>query len=96
MLNHVPGDYIKINSGLGAAAPFNLMALPIPFEGQVKGVMELASFEPFTETHQSFLDQLTESIGIVLNMIEASMRTENLLEKSQRLTIELQEDQRGA
>jgi signal transduction histidine kinase len=67
--------------------------LPVVFEGQVKGVLELASFERFNPTHQAFLDQLTESIGIVLNTIEANTRTENLLEQSQSLASELQNRQ---
>ena len=64
--------------------------LPILFEGEVKAVIELASFLPFSTIHQTFLDQLAESIGVVLNMIQANMRTEELLEQSQKLTQELQ------
>ncbi|RJR55302.1 MAG: response regulator, partial [Desulfobacteraceae bacterium] len=90
LLRNLDGDYIRIRSGLGEMAPLNLIVLPIPFEGQVKGVVELASFESFTETHLTFLDQLSETIGIVLNTIESSMRTEGLLKKSQSLTMELQ------
>ena len=67
--------------------------LPIVFEGQVKAVMELASFDRFNPTHETFLDQLTESIGIVLNTIEANMRTEDLLKQSQSLARELQSQQ---
>src|SRR5205807_9977189 len=67
--------------------------LPIVFEGAVKAVMELASFDRFSPTHETFLDQLTESIGIVLNTIEANMRTEDLLKQSQSLARELQSQQ---
>ena len=90
LLNNVPPDYIRISSGLGDAAPQNIIVLPVIFEGQVKGVLELASFERFNPTHQAFLDQLTESIGIVLNTIEANMRTEGLLKQSQSLAQQLQ------
>src|SRR5882672_3540735 len=69
------------------------MVLPVVFEGQVKAVLELASFEKFSTTHQTFLDQLTELIGIVLNTIEANMRTEDLLKQSQSLARELQSRQ---
>jgi len=93
LLTSVPQDYIQISSGLGEAAPLNILVLPILFEGEVKGVLELASFERFSDIHQSFLDQLMESIGIVLNTIAANMRTENLLAQSQRLTVELQSQQ---
>jgi signal transduction histidine kinase len=93
LLTSIPPDYIRISSGLGQAAPLNILVLPILFEGQVKAVLELASFERFNPTHQAFLDQLTESIGIVLNTIEANMRTEDLLEQSQSLAKELQSRQ---
>jgi HAMP domain-containing protein/signal transduction histidine kinase/DNA-binding response OmpR family regulator len=84
---------IRISSGLGKAPPRTILVLPIIFEGAVKGVLELASFERFSPTHQAFLDQLTESIGIVLNTIEANMRTEDLLKQSQSLAQELQSRQ---
>jgi signal transduction histidine kinase/DNA-binding response OmpR family regulator/HAMP domain-containing protein len=93
LLSSVPLDYIKIFSGLGAAPPQNILVLPVIFEGRVKGVLELASFDRFSPTHEAFLDQLTESIGIVINTIEANTRTEDLLEQSQSLATELQSRQ---
>jgi HAMP domain-containing protein/CheY-like chemotaxis protein/signal transduction histidine kinase len=90
VLANVPDDYIQINSGLGEAPPRNIIVLPVVFEGEVKGVIELASFQRFTQINQLFLDQLAESVGVVLNMISANMRTEELLKKSQALTQELQ------
>jgi HAMP domain-containing protein/signal transduction histidine kinase/CheY-like chemotaxis protein len=90
IITNVPPDYVKINSGLGEAVPKNIVVLPVLFEGQVKAVIELASFEAFNEIHFGFLDQLTESIGIVINTIEANMRTEELLKQSQSLAQELQ------
>ena len=93
LLTDVPDDYIKINSGLGEATPANIVVLPVLFEGKVKAVVELASFHRFSEIHLTFLDQLTESIGIVLNTIEANMRTEELLKSSQSLTQELTNQQ---
>ncbi|WP_375275396.1 HAMP domain-containing protein, partial [Methylorubrum thiocyanatum] len=64
LLTQVPGDYITIGSALGEAPPLNIIVLPVLFEQDVRAVIELASFNRFSETHQSFLDQLTESIGI--------------------------------
>jgi HAMP domain-containing protein/CheY-like chemotaxis protein/signal transduction histidine kinase len=93
LLTKVPSEYVQISSGLGEATPLNLIVLPVLFEGQVKAVIELASFENFSPTHLIFLDQLTESIGIVLNTIEANMRTEDLLKQSQSLARELQAQQ---
>jgi len=93
LLEDVPHDYIRINSVLGSTAPANVIILPVLFEGEVKAVVELASLRRFSEAHLSFLEQLTESIGIVFNTIEANMRTEALLEQSQSLTKELQSQQ---
>ncbi len=89
ILSNVPGNYIKINSGLGKAKPSNLIILPVLFENKVKAVIELASLDTFSQTHLDFLSQLTESIGIVLNTIEANTRTEELLTQSQSLAGEL-------
>ena len=93
LLTNVPSDYIQISSGLGESKPMNIIVLPVIFEGQVKAVIELASFDKFNPTHQTFLEQLTESIGIVLNTIEANTRTEDLLVQSQSLAKELQSQQ---
>jgi signal transduction histidine kinase/CheY-like chemotaxis protein/HAMP domain-containing protein len=90
LLTEVPGDYVRINSGLGEAPPLNIIVLPILFEGAVRAVVELASFSHFSPTHQIFLDQLTETIGLVLNTIEANTVTENLLKQSQSQAHELQ------
>ncbi|MFD1612468.1 HAMP domain-containing protein [Sphingomonas tabacisoli] len=90
VLKDVPPDFIRIGSGLGHAKPSTVAVLPALFEDDVKAVIELASFGEFNETHQSFLDQLMESVGIVLNTIAATMRTEGLLKQSQLLTQELQ------
>src|SRR4051812_11515535 len=90
LLTNVPDDYIRISSGLGEAPPRNVIVLPVLFEGEVKAVIELASFLPFSQIHQLFLDQLAETVGVVINMIAANMRTAELLEQSQSLTLELQ------
>jgi signal transduction histidine kinase/DNA-binding response OmpR family regulator len=90
LLKDVPPDFLKVGSGLGHAAPANVNILPALFEDEVRAVIELASFSEFNETHQSFLNQLMESVGIVLNTIAATMRTEGLLKQSQLLTQELQ------
>ncbi len=93
LLTDVPSDYVQINSGLGEATPLNIIVLPILFEGSVRAVIELASFAPFSATHQSLLDQLTESIGLVMNTVEATSVTERLLEQSQSQAQELQSGQ---
>ncbi len=89
LLSNIPHNYIKVTSGLGKARPSNVVILPVLFETNVKAVIELASLETFSQTHLDFLDQVTESIGIVLNTIEANTRTESLLIQSQSLASEL-------
>ena len=93
LITEVPNNYIKINSGLGEGTPLNIVVLPVLFEGEVKAVCELASFQSFSEIHLALLDQLTESIGIALNTISATMRTEELLKESQALAEKLQTQQ---
>jgi HAMP domain-containing protein/CheY-like chemotaxis protein/signal transduction histidine kinase len=90
----IPPDVVPINSALLRVAPKNLVVLPILFESQVKAVIELASLASFTTSQMTFLEQLTDSIGIVLNSIEATMQTEGLLKQSQQLAGELQAQQR--
>jgi signal transduction histidine kinase len=93
ILTSTPKNYIRITSALGEAKPAHLIVLPVLFETKVKAVIELASFEKFSVTHLDFLDQLTESIGIVLNTIETNTRTEELLMQSQSLANELKAQQ---
>src|SRR4029079_4594639 len=82
-LTQLPGDYVRINSGLGEAVPLNIIVLPVLFEGSLRAVIELASFSTFSVTHQTFLDSITESVGIVLSTIQAAGLTEALLKQSQ-------------
>jgi signal transduction histidine kinase/CheY-like chemotaxis protein/HAMP domain-containing protein len=90
VITNLPEGYVKISSGLGEAPPANLAVLPILFEDQVLGVIELASFNSFSPVQTDFLEQLTETLGVNFNTIIANARTDALLEESQRLTTELQ------
>ena len=90
LVTDIPKDYIRISSSLGEATPLSIVVLPVLFEGDTRAVIELASFRHFTDVNLAFLDQLTQSIGIVLNTIAATMRTEQLLNKSQALAEQLQ------
>jgi signal transduction histidine kinase/HAMP domain-containing protein/CheY-like chemotaxis protein len=89
LVTDAPPDYV-IQSGLGEAAPVNVLVVPILFEDELMGVLEFASLHPLTDTSRQLLDELVETLGIVLHTIEATMRTEELLEQSQGLTQELQ------
>ena len=93
-LADIPPETIHVRSGLVAAKPRNIIVLPVLYEGQVKAVIELASLNDFTTSQLAFLEQLTGSIGVVLNTIEATMRTEGLLKQSQQLAVELQMQQK--
>jgi len=93
-ITEMPQNVAPISSGLFRSPPRNAIVLPVSFEGQVKAVIELASLGAFTDLQMSFLEQLTTSIGIVLNSIEATMQTEGLLKQSQQLATELQVQQR--
>ena len=94
LIADLPSTTVPIRSGLFEAVPRNVIVLPILFEDRVKAVIELASLNSFTTSHLAFLEQLTSSIGIVLNSIEATMQTEGLLKQSQQLAGELQTQQR--
>jgi HAMP domain-containing protein/CheY-like chemotaxis protein/signal transduction histidine kinase len=93
LLARIPQDSIRMGSGLVETQPRNVIVLPVLYEGEIKAVIELASMYEFTASHLAFLEQLTGSIGVVLNTIEASMRTEGLLRQSQELAGELQAQQ---
>ncbi|WP_307540546.1 HAMP domain-containing protein [Streptomyces sp. V3I8] len=91
LVEEAPPDYIKINSGLGEAAPASVVIIPIPFEDKLLGVIELASFSRFSDVHLAFFDQFVNTIGVAINTIIANSRTESLLGESQRLAIQLQD-----
>ncbi|MGW5124970.1 HAMP domain-containing protein [Streptomyces sp. NPDC004069] len=91
IITDVPTDYITISSGLGMAYPASIVILPILFEDQVLGVIELASLSKFSDVHLAFMDQFANTIGVSINTIIANSRTESLLSQSQRLTSELRE-----
>ncbi len=88
-VDRTPAHYVKISSSLGHAGPVNLIVLPVLFEDHVLGVIELASFTPFTQVHRDFLDRLMDIIGVNINIIVANSRTDALLAESQRLAAEL-------
>jgi signal transduction histidine kinase/HAMP domain-containing protein/CheY-like chemotaxis protein len=90
-ISETPEDYIRVSSGLGNRKPASILIMPILFEDQVLGVIELAWLRPPSGIHQTFLEQLMETLGVVLNTIIANMRTEELLQQSQSLNAELEQ-----
>jgi signal transduction histidine kinase/DNA-binding response OmpR family regulator/HAMP domain-containing protein len=93
LIDDVPKDYMLVASALGEAAPGNIVVVPVLFESEVKGVIELATFREFTPNQLAFIDQLLESLGIVVATIEATMRTDQLLRQSQGMAEELRKQQ---
>jgi CheY-like chemotaxis protein/signal transduction histidine kinase/HAMP domain-containing protein len=94
LIANLPAHTAPVRSGLFQSVPRSVIVLPVLFEDRVKAVIELASLSEFTASHLAFLEQLTSSIGIVLNSIEATMQTEGLLKQSQQLAVELQTQQK--
>lgn len=89
LLAEVPEDFLRISTGMGEASPRTVIVLPVLFEGETKAVIELASFSAFSPNHLAFLDQLMGSVGVILNMISSSMRTEELLQQLKKSNVEL-------
>jgi signal transduction histidine kinase/ActR/RegA family two-component response regulator/HAMP domain-containing protein len=89
LLTDVPDGFIYIQSGMGEAPPRSVVVLPVLFEGAIKAVIELASFRSFSPNYLTFLDQLMASVGVILNMISSSMRTEELLQQLKTSNAEL-------
>ena len=91
LVENAPTGYLKISSGLGEAPPAQVIVLPVLFEGQVLGVIELASFTPFTHIQKDFLNQIAEMIATSVNTISVNTKTEVLLKQSQELTEQLRD-----
>ncbi len=90
LLTSPSDDYVVISSSIIEERPRNIIVLPVLFEGELKAVIELASVIPFTQNYINFLDQLMDSVGVILNMISSSMRTEELLQELKRSNAELE------
>ncbi|MFJ2155820.1 MULTISPECIES: HAMP domain-containing protein [unclassified Streptomyces] len=91
LVENAPSGYLKISSGLGEAPPAQVIVLPVLFEGKVLGIIELASFTPFTHIQKDFLNQIAEMIATSVNTISVNTKTEVLLKQSQELTEQLRE-----
>ncbi|MBI3313578.1 MAG: HAMP domain-containing protein, partial [Candidatus Omnitrophica bacterium] len=90
LLTTAPEDYITIRSSLGESKPNYILVLPVLFENELRAVVELASFKPFSDNYLNFLDQLSDIIGVTLNVISSSTRTEELLQEVKRSNAELE------
>ena len=91
LVEGVPPGYLPIRSAVGAAPPRAVVVLPVQFEGECLGVIELGSVSLFSPLHLTFLERLVATIGVAITTIRANRRTEELLSQSQVLAMELQD-----
>ncbi|NWQ44411.1 response regulator [Bacillus sp. EB106-08-02-XG196] len=90
VLSDVPSDYIKVSSGLGEAEPRNIYLIPAIFEGDVKAVLEFASFKSFSSNHHALLAEIIDSLGIILDSVFGRIQLAQVLEETQVLMEEIQ------
>jgi len=92
IVRDLPENYtVVISSGLGEAVAREVLVAPIFYEERLKGVVEIASFSPFTEMQVSFIEQLVLNVGVTINLIRTSMRTEQVLQELKGSNLELEE-----
>ncbi|MCP4696972.1 MAG: response regulator [Gammaproteobacteria bacterium] len=90
VITQAPEDYVHIKSGLGESAPGAILVTPFIYENELKGVIELASFQRFTDLQLEFLKQAMPVIAIAVNTAESRTKMQDLLEQSQAQSEELQ------
>lgn len=93
LLTQAPVNYIQINSGLGEAEPLNILVIPMLFEKNVIGVIELASFQEFTPLNKTMLEQVANNTAVIINNIFSQQKTKQLLGETQSQSEELKVQQ---
>jgi CheY-like chemotaxis protein/signal transduction histidine kinase/HAMP domain-containing protein len=93
LITNIPDDYIKINSGTGEATPLNILVIPLLYDDQVTGVLELGSFQKFTDIHLNYLKQASENIAIAFHSALSRIKVKELLEQTQKQAEDLQSQQ---
>jgi methyl-accepting chemotaxis protein len=89
LLTEIPEGYVEITSGLGKSKPTSLIIVPLIMEGEVLGVIELASFNSFDQHQVEFLEKLAESIASTFTSVRTNIRTSSLLTKTQQQAEEM-------
>jgi CheY-like chemotaxis protein/HAMP domain-containing protein len=89
LLAPVPEDYVRIHSASGEAAPRCIIALPLLLNARLLGVVEFATFTPFTPPQQQLLDELLPLLALSFDNLSRALHTRELLAHSQAQTAEL-------
>ncbi len=92
-MTDIPKDYIKINSGLGDENPTSLLIVPLKFNEEIFGVVEMASFKVFQPFEIEFVEKVGESIASTISIVKMNMRTAQLLKESEERSKEFQEQE---
>lgn len=82
-MSDIPGNYLKITSGLGESLPRHLLVVPLRLDEQIFGAVELASFQAIEPHHIEFVEKLGESIASTISSVKVNSRTRKLLEETQ-------------
>ena len=92
-ITNVPDDYIAVSSSLGETPPRNILVFPVLLNDEVKGVIELGTFDDFQERDLDFLNQVSEGIAIAVESARSRGRVQGLLERTQAQSEELEVQQ---
>ena len=93
LVQDVPADYMKIISGLGEAVPKNILIAPCMYHEEIECIIELGSFNQFTDVQLKFIEQVSENIATSINLTKAQTKMEVLLNKTLVQAEELQVQQ---
>lgn len=94
VVTDLPDDYIRVGSGTGMAAPRSLVVVPVLFNGELKGVIELGSFREFGESDMRFLNLGMEGIAISINSAQSRVRMAEVLKQTTEQADTLQSQQK--
>lgn len=89
-LTDIPANYIRIASGLGASLPRNIFIIPLLYNGELYGALELASFKELQKFETEFIERLAESIAAFISRFKININTKHLLRESQEQAERLQ------
>jgi tubulin-specific chaperone A len=89
ILTNVPDDYITVTSGLGEKKPKSILVIPFIYNETVTGVLEIGSFDEFSELQTTFLQEISDGIAIAINSAQARVQLQDALEVTQKQTEDL-------